>query len=295
MSSPQHARERNFHFNGFNYAAQIWGDSDGLPVLALHGWLDNSASFSVLAPQLNGMQILAPDLAGHGLSDHRPAYTEYNLWSELAELIAMADDMGWQQFALIGHSRGAMMAHILAGVMPERISHLVLLDAIMPPPADVEGIAQRLAKSVLKIPKVIGRNSQFASYEDALSARAASEYGCISRDNAERLASRGLSKVDGGYQWHADAKLRAPTGIRLSGEQLLALVDKVTAPTLALMGKMGWLSAVDKASPLDKLTQQVIAKDSLDVQIFDDGHFLHMEAAATEVATAIKQFLGAYA
>ncbi|MBX2808657.1 MAG: alpha/beta hydrolase [Cellvibrionaceae bacterium] len=285
------ATERSFCFNGFRYAAQHWGQADEVPALALHGWLDNSGSFSILAPQLQGIQILAPDLAGHGLSDHRAAYTEYTLWSELPELIAMADAMGWETFALIGHSRGAMMAHMLAGAMPERISHLLLIDAIVPPPADADAIAQRLAKSLLKMPTLMGRNSLFSSYEAAVLARSESEYGRISVDNAAQLATRGLSAVEGGYRWHADAKLRAPTGIRLSREQLLALFNEVTAPTLALMGKTGWLSLVAPGSPLDALTQQVLARASLQMQTFDDGHFLHMETAALEVATAISRFI----
>lgn len=53
-------------------AALAWGPSDGYPVLATHGWLDNAASMALLAPRLcealPALQIVSLDLPGHGLS-----------------------------------------------------------------------------------------------------------------------------------------------------------------------------------------------------------------------------------
>jgi pimeloyl-ACP methyl ester carboxylesterase len=54
-------------------AAHLFGPEDGLPVIALHGWLDNANSFARLAPRLKGLRIIALDMAGHGHSGHRPA------------------------------------------------------------------------------------------------------------------------------------------------------------------------------------------------------------------------------
>lgn len=50
-------------------------------MIALHGWLDNAASFSLLAPLLANQRILALDLDGHGYSGHRPAGAQYLLWA----------------------------------------------------------------------------------------------------------------------------------------------------------------------------------------------------------------------
>src|SRR5690606_41685879 len=62
------------------------------------------ASFDVLAPQLENVHLIALDCAGHGFSGHR---SSYNIWEDVGELFAVADLLGWNEFALLGHSRGA--------------------------------------------------------------------------------------------------------------------------------------------------------------------------------------------
>ena len=66
-------RERRFALPGLTLASEIWGAEGGRPVLASHGWLDNAGTFASLAPLLPDCEIVALDLAGHGLSDARSA------------------------------------------------------------------------------------------------------------------------------------------------------------------------------------------------------------------------------
>ena len=64
-------------------AALSWGRQDAPTWLALHGWLDNAASFSRLAPRLAntlGLRIVAIEFRGHGHSTHAPAGSDYALW-----------------------------------------------------------------------------------------------------------------------------------------------------------------------------------------------------------------------
>lgn len=55
--------------SGLRVAYQVWGEGNPIKILCLHGWLDNSNSFNVLAPYLleNGnFEIVAIDHVGHG-------------------------------------------------------------------------------------------------------------------------------------------------------------------------------------------------------------------------------------
>ena len=284
--------EREFTFNGFRYAGQCWGEQGALPILALHGWLDNSASFDVLAPLLQGTQLLALDLAGHGKSDHRLGLSDYAIYSEIPTLFAIADAMGWQQFVLLGHSRGAMMSLLAAATFPERISHLVLIDALAPPPVPASHSIERLISSVNELQRRLQVSpSLFPSYEAAIQARCQSEFGKITPATAERLAVRGLTHSAQGYQWHADGKLWVPSNTGLTPEQLEAFIDNIRAKVLILLGKDGFKRKVLAGSPFADSLSRLVEGLQAELHEYDDGHYLHMESAAKLVAATLQHFL----
>jgi len=270
----------------------LWGRSDQLPVIALHGWLDNSASFDVLAPLLAGTQCLALDLSGHGFSDHKNGLADYPLWSEIMAVYAIADQMGWSRFALMGHSRGAMMSLLTSGVYPERVSHLICIDALLPPVVDAECAPERMIASFSELQRRIDRKmSLYASYDDALQARCQSRFAPIGSRAASILASRGLREVEGRFHWHADNKLWAPSNVALSASMVRAFIDKISAPSLLLLGEQGLIKKIEPSSDSYRENQKVVKQLAMQVHIFDDGHFLHMETSVNSVADTINAFL----
>jgi 3-oxoadipate enol-lactonase len=96
---------------------------DGPPLVLLHaGWTDRS-SWAGVASRLAGQyRIISYDARGYGASPPPQAP-----FSQLGDLVAVLDQVGVPQAALIGHSGGGGTALGLAVNHPERVSELVLL------------------------------------------------------------------------------------------------------------------------------------------------------------------------
>ena len=120
--------------DGLTYAGLEWGDPDGYPILALHGWLDNALSFSVIAPFLSEYRLIALDLSGQGLSYHRSPDATYHIWDDVPQLLAVVATLELDQLTVLGHSRGAAIAVLLATALEDRCSQLLLLDGMLPRP-----------------------------------------------------------------------------------------------------------------------------------------------------------------
>ena len=124
MTSPC---ERTFTVNGRTMTTLCWHDSHKAPLLALHGWLDNAATFDLLAPLLSDFYIVALDFAGHGWSEHRAAGTRYHILDHVDDVLSIVNQLGWQRFTLMGHSMGAGVASLLSSALPERVEKLVMI------------------------------------------------------------------------------------------------------------------------------------------------------------------------
>ena len=146
MSTP--VEEVRLSLPHIELAAHLFGPEDGLPVIALHGWLDNANSFARLAPKLQGLRIIALDMAGHGHSAHRPTGAGYALWDYVFDVLQVAEQLGWKRFALLGHSLGAIVSLVLAGALPERVTHLGLIDGAIPPTGTADNAAERLGMAL---------------------------------------------------------------------------------------------------------------------------------------------------
>lgn len=278
------SRELLLEIDGFQFAAQEWGERDQLPVLALHGWLDNSASFSPLSAYLHKINLVAVDMAGHGQSHHRQGFMPYHLWEDVADVFALADALGWQNFALLGHSRGAIVAMLAAGTFPERITHLGLIEGLFPDPESTLPPPQQLANAI-KAMRTFGRKAPTV-YPELAKAVEAREQGMfpLTPAAARLLTERGVRAVEDGYIWSTDRKLLAPAAVKFTREQIEAFIASITAPIKLILGQDGI------PRRFASFQREVEIFPQVDVVQLTGGHHLHMEQEVEAVAATLNQF-----
>jgi pimeloyl-ACP methyl ester carboxylesterase len=269
--------------NGLQVAGLSWGDPAQQPLLALHGWLDNAASFSMLAPLLSGHHVVAVDLTGHGLSAARSADATYQIWDDLPELLGVVDALGWQTFSLIGHSRGAIIASLLAAVCPERVSRLVLLDAVSPEPVPEELFARQLLKFLSDKQRLLGRDNRvFASFDEAVASR---ESGDLPSSAARLLVERNLRPCPGGYTWCTDPRLHGASAVKLTTGQNRAVLEALCMPTLLLTARDGLRRHREVAAHAQRYIKNLTFEE------VDGGHHFHMESSVASLAQSVERFL----
>jgi len=236
------ASERSIALPHLQLAARVWGDWEcGDParprLLALHGWLDNAASFDRLAPLLcDHFHIVALDLPGHGRSDHRPPGTWYHYVDYLGDVLAAADALGWQRFGILGHSLGGAIASMLAAACPDRIENLLLIEALGPLTGAADQALPQLQRALDQRGDLENKALRvFADLEAAVRARA--QAGEMSLDAARILVTRGTRPVAGGYVWSSDPRLTLASPQRYVEAQILALLSGIRAPTRLILAE----------------------------------------------------------
>ncbi|MEM8638498.1 MAG: alpha/beta hydrolase [Cyanobacteria bacterium P01_G01_bin.54] len=103
-----------------------WGQGPNR-LLLLHGLADHGGIWASLAEQLSpNFQLIAPDLRGHGESS-KPAQG-YRCAEIIGDVQQLCEQLGWQDFHLLGHSWGGKLACIWATQQPNSIQSLILVD-----------------------------------------------------------------------------------------------------------------------------------------------------------------------
>lgn len=260
--------QRHFECNGLSLAALEW-PGDGLPLIALHGWLDNGASFIPLAGHLNGVHLLALDLPGHGHSGHLPPSGAYHLSDNSRWVAAVADAMGWQRFALLGHSMGAAAAAITAAAMPQRIAGLALIDGLGPLAYTPEQELERLRLLFSAEPAKAQR--PFADLETAVRVRQRQGRFPLSPEAARLITERGMVAVEGGYQWRHDPRLKGPNTHYYCEAQAEGVLRGIETETLLISADngafMGWQGFARRKACIARLEHVELP----------GSHHLHME------------------
>jgi pimeloyl-ACP methyl ester carboxylesterase len=258
---------------------------DGPRVLALHGWLDNAASFVPLAAALPAMDLVAIDLPGHGHSAHLPPGTQYNTPGAICHVLDVADALGWDRFTLLGHSMGAGIASLTAAAAPDRVERLIAIEALGGLRGPEDETATRLREHVTAARRLADKRLRvFADLAAPIRARMMANQ--LSEPCARLLVERGVMPVEGGYSWCSDPRLMLPTALRMSEAQIDNLLAAIECPTQVIY-----------ATPAQPYYPEPLRSDR--IRLLRDGHLavlpgthhVHMEHPV-DVGAVIEGFLG---
>ena len=99
-------------------------------VLAIHGWFGSARGWGSLPWFLDGSAYTWVFMNLRGYGDRRDTAGEFTADEVAADALAVADDLGWDRFSVVGHSMGAKFAHRVLLQAPHRVRKLVGLNAV---------------------------------------------------------------------------------------------------------------------------------------------------------------------
>ncbi len=275
-------REIDLEIPHLHLAAREWGPVDGRPVLALHGWLDNAASFDRLAPLLPDLHVVALDLAGHGRSQHRPPGANHHFIDWVPEIAAAADALGWDQFSLLGHSMGAGLSSLMPAIFPERVQRMVLLEGAGPLSATAGRAPEQFASALADEKKLNDSNARvFPDLSTAVVARARDTE--LDLESSRLLVERGTKRVDGGIRFTHDPRLKTRSRIRFTEKQVRAFLSAISCPVLVVRALEGW------PFPEDIVKARMAMIPDLEQVEVEGGHHVHL-THPERVAPVINRF-----
>jgi pimeloyl-ACP methyl ester carboxylesterase len=273
------------NIEGLSIACKTWGNPKKPPVLALHGWLDNANSFDYLAPYFEDhFFLIAMDLPGHGHSDHFPSCCHYHFIDGVFLVVQAIDALQLGNVHLLGHSMGACLASLLAGVAPDRLLSLMLVEGLGPFSHPADTACQQLSDYLAYLTRKQRKKSKgYKQFSDAAQARAVKGY--VSLDIANTLCERSLIEKDGLFYWRHDPRLLVPSPLRMTEEQILSCLRQITAKTCLIWASQGF------SFDSDVVQQRVRAIKNMEIFHLEGGHHIHMEKPGI-VAQLLVDFVG---
>ncbi|BAU65096.1 Beta-ketoacyl synthase [Stanieria sp. NIES-3757] len=271
----QEMREISINVRGLRICLCSWGPEEGPLVVCLHGILEQGAAWSEVAIRLaqKGYRVIAPDLRGHGRSDHVGKGGSYNILDFLADIDAIVENLADRAFTLVGHSLGSVVAAIFASIRPQQVNNLVLVETILPTEVAEEQTAEQLATHLdyLASPP---EHPVFPNVE-AAAERLRQGTPAISKALAMLLAERITEPCEGGVKWRWAALLRTRAGVGFNGierSRYLGLLKRIKAPITLVYG--------DKSNfnRQEDLSAQQMAMPDAEKVVISGGHNLPLEA-----------------
>jgi pimeloyl-ACP methyl ester carboxylesterase len=288
---PRRAPEdETYELRGLAIHLTRWPGTDPRPWLLLHGWADAGSTFQFLADALPvSRTLIAPDWRGFGAS----AWAQDGYWfpDYYADLDALIDRLSPQApLTLIGHSMGANIAMMYAGLRPQRVRAVVSIEGFGLARTRPEQAPERLRiwlDEVRQQPAFaqFPSHAAFAQYLRKRSPR-------LPADRAEFIARAWARPADdGGVEMRADPRHKRVNPILYRREEAEACWREIKAPLLFVAAADSDHTRRFTGDASLEAMRALVPRFTL-VTIADAGHMVHHEQPEA-LAAAIESFMAA--
>lgn len=274
-----------------------WGSRDDQPIIAIHGWQDNSGTFDKLAPILRerGLSLYCIDLPGHGLSSHLPGGQSYYIfWDGVHILRRIVNHFGWKEITILGHSLGGAIAFLYAAVFPDSVKKYVSIDIASPSIRNIKKMCDILGPSVDKFLSYETKTVEHMpcyEYDEMLNLVYDAYAGSVTREGCEVILKRGMKPATHkkGYLFTRDPRLKTAALGFMAMDQVLELASRITCEVLNIKAASG----LKHDNPhhydmvLDTIEKQA---KKMERHVFDGTHHLHLNDAES-IAPCVYNFL----
>ncbi|OHX14194.1 alpha/beta hydrolase [Chromobacterium sphagni] len=282
------SRDQYLTLNQRRYHIRRWGPEQAPLLVLLHGWMDSSATFQFLVDAFaHDWQVVAPDWRGFGDSQWNEG--SYYFPDYLADLDALLKQLSPDApVRLLGHSMGSMIAGIYAGICPQRIAKLVLVEGF--------GLnATRPAEAPGRYARWLRENSLemgFEALEDLqqVCAKLISRNPLLKNEHAQWLAAELTQpQADGKVIYRADPRHKMINPVLYRLEEAMACWQRISAPVLWVMGERAFDHPMVSGVMATLDERRACFKQLSEVRI-DAGHMIQWERPV-ELAAAVENFL----
>ncbi len=280
-------RTRTVELRGFSYSLTEWGPDHGVPLVLLHGWMDTGATWQFVVDALvRERRVVAPDWRGFGGSGR--AAEGYYFPDYLADLDALLDRLApTGAVDLVGHSMGGNVAGLYAGVRPERVRRLALLEGYGLADSDPDEAPERYRRwlDTLDATQPFRPPGTVA----ALAGRLQERHPHLPDDRAAFVADCWTRTTASGVRvMHGDPRHKRPNPVLYRLSEAEACWRRITAPVLWIDGADSHVVERFGAGPELERRRAIHGAQRLTVPAA--GHMLHHDQPE-RVAQALESFL----
>jgi len=173
----------------------------GTPLICLAGLTRDSRDFRYFVPHAQQYRLITLDARGRGRSEYDPEFNTYNVPREAQDVLELMDHLSLPQVAILGTSRGGMVAMMLAATAKERLSAVILNDVGPVIPAD----------GIDRIMQYVGRRPAAKTHAQAaetLAALMAPAFGDVPAQRWREEVETFYDVTEEGLQLRYDPQLR---------------------------------------------------------------------------------------